>query len=54
MGHIINFITETFTIENKSEIFEVNITIAENTNDLEAVMKLWKKEGVIGELHNSI
>ena len=54
MGHIINLIAKAFIFGNKSETFEADIAIAENTNDLEAAMKLWRKQGAIGKLHNLI
>ena len=40
MGHIINLIAKAFIFGNKSETFEADIAIAENTNDFEAAMKL--------------
>lgn len=54
MGHIINLIAKAFIFVNKSETFEADIAIAENTNDFEAAMKLWRKQGAIGKLHNLI
>ena len=54
MGHIINLIAKAFIFGNKSETFEADIAVAENTNDLEAAMKLWRKQGAIGKLHNLI
>lgn len=54
MGHIINLIAKAFIFGNKSEIFEADIAIAENINDLEAAMRLWRKQGAIGKLHNLI
>lgn len=43
MGHIINLIAKAFIFGNKSETFEADIAIAENINDFEAAMKLWRK-----------
>ena len=40
MGHIINLIAKAFIFGNKSETFEADIAIAENTNDLEAEIRL--------------
>ena len=40
MEHIINLIAKVFIFGNKLETFEADITIAENTNDFEAAMKL--------------
>lgn len=40
IGHIINLIAKAFIFNNKSEIFEANITIAKNTNNLEAAIRL--------------
>lgn len=40
MGYIISLITKAFVFGKKSETFEADIAIAENTNDLEAAMKL--------------
>ena len=54
MGHIINLIAKTFIFGNKSETFEADISIAKNTNNLEAAMRLWRKQGAIGILHNLI
>ena len=39
---------------NKSETFEADIAIAKNTNDFKAAIKLWRKQGAIGKLHNLI
>ncbi len=47
MGHIINLIAKAFIFGHKSETFEADIVIAKNTNDLEAAMGLWRKQGVI-------
>ncbi len=54
MGYIINLIAKAFIFGNKSETFEADIAIAKNTNDLEAAMRLWRKQGAIGKLHNLI
>ena len=54
IGHIINLIAKAFIFSNKSESFKANVAITESTNDLEIVMKLWRKQGVIGKLHNLI
>ena len=54
IGHIINLIAKAFIFGNKSESFEADVAIAESTNDLEIAMKLWRKQGVIGKLHNLI
>lgn len=54
MGHIINLITKAFLFGNKSETFEVYIAVAEGINDLEGSMKLWRKQGAVGKLHNLI
>ncbi len=54
LGHIINLIAKALIFGNKSEAFEANTVIAESTNDLEAAMRLWRKQGVIGKLHNLI
>ena len=54
IGHIINLIAKAFIFGNKSESFEADVAIAESTNDLEIAMKLWRKQKVIGKLHNLI
>ncbi len=54
MGHIINLIAKAFIFGNKSETFEADIAIAENTNDLEAEIRLQGKQNAIGKLHNLI
>ena len=54
MGYIINLIAKAFIFGNKSETFEADMTIAENTNDLEAAMRLWRKQSAIEKLHNLI
>ena len=54
MGNIINLIAKAFLFDNKSEIFEADIAIAKNTNDFEATMRLWRKQGAIEKLHNLI
>ena len=54
MGHLINLIAKAFIFGNKSEIFKADIAIAENINDFEAAMKLWRKQGAIRKLHNFI
>ncbi len=54
MGYIINLIAQAFIFGNKSETFDADIAIAENTNDLEAAMRLWSKQSAIGKLHNLI
>ncbi len=54
MGHIINLIAKAFIFDNKSETFEADIAIAKKTNDLEAAMRLWRKQGAIRKLHNLI
>ena len=54
IGHIINLVAKAFIFGNKSESFEADVAIAESTNDLEIAMKLWRKQGVIGKLHNLI
>ena len=38
MGHIINLIAKAFIFGNKSETFEADIAIAENTNNLKAAI----------------
>ena len=40
MRHIINLIAKVFIFSNKLETFKVNIAIAKNTNDFQAVIKL--------------
>lgn len=54
IGHIINLIAKAFIFGNKSESFEADVAIAESTNNLEITMKLWRKQEVIGKLHNLI
>ena len=54
IGYIINLVAKAFIFGNKSETFEADIAIAKNTNDLEATMRLWRKQSVIGKLHNLI
>ncbi len=54
IGHIINLVAKTFIFGNKSESFEADVMIVESTNNLEIAMKLWRKQGVIGKLHNLI
>ncbi len=54
MGNIINLIARALIFGNKSEIFEADIAIAKNINDLEAAMRLWRKQVAIGKLHNLI
>ncbi len=54
MGYIINLIAKAFIFGKKSKTFEADIAIAKNTNDLEAAMRLWRKQGAIGKLHNLI
>ncbi len=54
IGHIINLIAKAFIFGNKWETFEADIAIAKNTNDLEAAMRLWRKQGAIRKLHNLI
>ena len=54
MGNIINLIARALIFGNESETFEADIAIAENINDLEAAMRLWRKQVAIGKLHNLI
>lgn len=54
MGYIINLIARAFIFGNKSETFEVDIAIAENINNFETAMKLWRKQSAIRKLHNLI
>lgn len=52
--YIINLIAIAFIFDNKLETFKIDIVITKNTNNLEAVMKLWKKQNAIRKLHNLI
>lgn len=54
MGYIINLIAKVFIYGNKLETFKADIAITKNINDLEAAMKLWRKQDAIGKLHNLI
>ncbi len=54
MGYIINLIAKAFLFGNKSETFEAEVAVAEGISDLEGAMKLWRKQGAIGKLHNLI
>ena len=45
IGYIFNLIVKAFIFGNKSESFEADVAFAESTNDLEAAMKLWGKQG---------
>ncbi len=54
MGYIINLIAKAFIYGNKSETFGVDIAIVEDTNNLEAAMRVLRKQGAIGKLHNVI
>ncbi len=47
-------IAKAFIFGNKSETLEAGIAIVENTNDMEAAMRLWRKQCAIGKLHNLI
>lgn len=54
MGHIINLIAKAFLFGNRSETFGADIAVAEGVSDLEGAMKLGRKQGAIGKLHNLI
>ncbi len=48
IGHIINLIAKAFICGNKSETFETDIAIAENTNDSEAAMSYEESKVPLG------
>lgn len=52
IGHMINLIPKTFLFGNRSKTFEADIIVVDNISNLEKVIKLWKKQWVIGKLYN--
>lgn len=54
MSHIINLIAKAFLFGDKSETFEVDVAIAKGLRDFEGTMRLWRKQGAIGKLHNLV
>ena len=52
MGHIINLIAKALLFGNKSETFEADVAVAEGVRDFEGAMRLWRRQGAIGKVHN--
>ncbi len=54
IGHIISLIAKAFLFGNKSETFEADVAVADDIRDFEGAMRLWRKQGAIGKLHNLV
>lgn len=54
MVHIINLIVKALLFGNKLETFEADVAVVEGVRDFEKAMRLWRRQGAIGKLHNLV
>ena len=54
LGHIINLSAQAFLLGKQSQETLEQLELAHHRHDFDAIAKLWRKQGVLGRLHNII
>jgi len=54
LGHIINLAAKAFLFGRNAESFEVETSNLREITHLEALLVLWRKQGPLGKLHNTL
>lgn len=54
LGHIINLIAQAFLLGKQSQETFEQLEIAYHRHDFDQIAKVWRKQGVLGRLHNII
>ena len=54
LGHIINLAAQAFLFGKKSQETLDELDRAHRRHDFEAIAKVWRKQGVLGRLHNIV
>jgi hypothetical protein len=54
LGHVINLAAQAFLFGKKSQETLDELDLAYRRHDFEAIAKLWRKQGVLGRLHNIV
>ena len=54
LGHVINLAAQAFLFGKKSQETLEELDIAYHRHDFEAIAKVWRKQGVLGRLHNIV
>jgi hypothetical protein len=54
LGHVINLAAQAFLFGKKSQETLDELDLAYRRHDFEAIAKVWRKQGVLGRLHNIV
>jgi hypothetical protein len=54
LGHVVNLAAQAFLLGSQSQETLDQLGLANGRRDFEAIAKLWRKQGVLGRLHNIV